>query len=109
MFLAQGILDNQINISVTGEQIIAWVIVGLVAGLLASVFARGRMSLAGAVLLGLVGAVVGGFLIFDLLDVEVTGDLSQGILIRWIDIVVAFLGAVIVLFITGLLFRRRTL
>jgi hypothetical protein len=27
------------------------------------------------------------------LDLEVTGDLAQGILIRWIDILVSFIGA----------------
>ena len=107
MFLAQGLMDNQITISVTVEQLIAWLIIGLVAGLLASIFVRGRMSLAGVVLLGLVGALVGGFLVFDLLNVEVTGDLAQGILLRWIDIVVAFIGAVIVLFLSSLFYWRR--
>lgn len=109
MFLAQGVLNNQITISVTVEQIIAWLIVGLIAGLLASIFVRGRMSLAGAVLLGLVGAVVGGFLIFQLLNVEIKpdSDLAGGILIRWIDIVVAFIGAIIVLFLSSLFFWRR--
>jgi len=109
MFLAQGVLGTQITFSVTVEQIIAWLIVGLIAGLLASVFTRGRMSLAGVVLLGLVGALVGGFLIFQLLNVEIKpdSDLAGGILIRWIDIIVAFIGAIIVLFITSLFYARR--
>jgi uncharacterized membrane protein YeaQ/YmgE (transglycosylase-associated protein family) len=107
MFLAQGVLDDRISISITVEQLIAWIIIGLIAGLLASLFVRGRLSLAGAVLIGLVGAVIGGFIFFDLLDVAVTGSLARGIVIRWIDIVVAFVGAIIVLALTSPIYWRR--
>jgi uncharacterized membrane protein YeaQ/YmgE (transglycosylase-associated protein family) len=105
--LANGVLDNQITISVTVEQIISWIIIGLIAGLLASLFARGRVSLFGLLFVGLLGAVVGGFLFFDVLDLEVTGDLAGGILIRWIDILVAFIGALIILAVTSAFYWRR--
>jgi uncharacterized membrane protein YeaQ/YmgE (transglycosylase-associated protein family) len=86
---------------------ISWIIIGLIAGLLASVFVRGRVSLFGLLFIGLLGAVVGGFLFFDVLDLEVTGDLAQGILIRWIDILVAFIGALLILAITSMFYWRR--
>jgi uncharacterized membrane protein YeaQ/YmgE (transglycosylase-associated protein family) len=108
MWLAQnGVLDDRITISITVEQMISWIIIGLIAGLLASVFVRGRVSLFGLLFIGLLGAVVGGFLFFDVLELEVTGDLAQGILIRWIDILVAFIGALLILAITSMFYWRR--
>lgn len=106
-FLAQETTNRRIVISVTVEQILAWIIIGLLAGLLASFFARGRMSLPGLIFIGLVGALVGGFLFFDLLNITVTGELTNGILIRWIDILVAFIGSLIVLAVTSVFFYRR--
>lgn len=108
MWLAQNsVLNDRITISITVEQMISWIIIGLIAGLLASVFVRGRVSLFGLLFIGLLGAVVGGFLFFDVLDLEVTGDLAQGILIRWIDILVAFIGALLILAITSMFYWRR--
>jgi uncharacterized membrane protein YeaQ/YmgE (transglycosylase-associated protein family) len=106
-FLAQETVNRRIVISVTVEQILAWIIIGLLAGLLASLFVRGRMSLPGLVLIGLIGALVGGFLFFDLLNVQVSGSLNDGILIRWIDILVAFIGSMIVLAVSSAFFYRR--
>jgi len=107
MFLADGLLDNQITISVTVEQIIAWIIVGLIAGLAANIVVRGRVSLGGLLFVGFIGAVVGGFIFFDLLNIEPTGDLAGGILIRWIDIIVSTIGAIIVMAIISVLYWRR--
>jgi uncharacterized membrane protein YeaQ/YmgE (transglycosylase-associated protein family) len=106
-FLAQETVNRRIVISVTVEQILAWIIIGLLAGLLASLFVRGRMSLPGLVLIGLIGALVGGFLFFDLLNIQVSGSLNDGILIRWIDILVAFIGSMIVLAVSSAFFYRR--
>jgi uncharacterized membrane protein YeaQ/YmgE (transglycosylase-associated protein family) len=106
-FLAQETVNRRIVISVTVEQIFAWIIIGLLAGLLASLFVRGRMSLPGLVLIGLIGALVGGFLFFDLLNIQVSGSLNDGILIRWIDILVAFIGSMIVLAVSSAFFYRR--
>ena len=105
--LADGILDNQVTISVTVEQLMSWIIIGLIAGLLASLFTRGRVSLFGLLFVGLLGAIVGGFLFFDVLDLQVTGDLAEGIVIRWIDILVAFIGSLLILAITSMFYWRR--
>lgn len=107
MFLADSILDDQITISITVEQLIAWIIIGLIAGLAASVFVRGRVSLFGLLFIGLVGAVVGGFIFFDLLGVEPSGDLAGGILIRWIDMIVSIVGALLVMAVASVFYRRR--
>ena len=68
-----------------------WIIVGLVAGFLASRFVRGGgYGLIGDLVIGLIGAVIGGFLIG--LVVHTTVGLLG-------SIVVAFIGAVILLFV----------
>lgn len=89
--------------------LITWVIIGMIAGVLASTLVRGRRySMLSSLIIGLLGAFVGGFL-FSLLNIGVPADLQGGITIRWIDIIVAFVGAVIVLLLYGVLygFRRR--
>jgi uncharacterized membrane protein YeaQ/YmgE (transglycosylase-associated protein family) len=68
-----------------------WIIVGLVAGFLASRFVRGGdHGLVGDLIVGLLGAVIGGFVVG--LFVHTTVGLLG-------SIVVAFIGAVILLFI----------
>ena len=72
-----------------------------------SLFARGRVSPFGLLFVGLIGAVVGGFIFFDLLDFQPTGELAGGILIRWIDIIVSIIGALIVMAFTSVFYWRR--
>jgi uncharacterized membrane protein YeaQ/YmgE (transglycosylase-associated protein family) len=80
---------NHLNLSPGGWFV--WIIVGLVAGFLASRFVRGGgYGLIGDVIVGLIGAVIGGFLI---------GFFVQGPVGLFGTIVVAFIGAVILLFI----------
>jgi len=68
--------------------IIAWLVVGLVAGWLAGVVMKGGgFGLVGNIVVGLIGAFVGG-LVFSL----ITGGGEAGF---WGSIVVAFIGAVI--------------
>ncbi len=105
IFLAQGIADRQITINTTVGQAVTWIIIGLVAGVLASFFMRGRTTLGGSLILGLAGALLGGFLL-DLLNIELKGDLASTIEIRWADIVTAFVGAVVLLFIVSLIRGR---
>jgi uncharacterized membrane protein YeaQ/YmgE (transglycosylase-associated protein family) len=70
--------------------IIAWIVVGLVAGWLAGVVMKGGgFGLIGDIIVGLIGAFVGG-LVFSWL----TGGGSAGF---WGSIVVAFIGAVILI------------
>jgi uncharacterized membrane protein YeaQ/YmgE (transglycosylase-associated protein family) len=54
--------------------ILAWIILGLVAGWLAGQFMRGGgYGIIGDIILGIVGALDGGFLSSALLGVDVTG------------------------------------
>lgn len=78
--------------------IISWLLVGIVAGWLAGQIMKGRgFGLVGNIVIGVVGALVGGWLAGALFNIQnpITGfNLST--------IVVAFLGAVIVLYIARL-------
>jgi uncharacterized membrane protein YeaQ/YmgE (transglycosylase-associated protein family) len=71
--------------------IIAWIVVGAIAGYLAGFIVKGdeRYGVVGHIVLGIVGALVGGFLAGLLLG----GDYTTGINIT--TIVVAVIGAVI--------------
>jgi uncharacterized membrane protein YeaQ/YmgE (transglycosylase-associated protein family) len=83
------------------ENILVFIVVGLVAGFLASrvVLGKGRGWLMD-ILIGIVGAIVGGWLAAQL---HVSVNLGPSILNQ---IIVAFVGAVILLLIWRLLFRR---
>jgi uncharacterized membrane protein YeaQ/YmgE (transglycosylase-associated protein family) len=70
--------------------IIAWLVVGLVAGWLAGMVMKGGgYGVVGDIVIGIVGAFVGGF-VFSL----ITGGGSAGF---WGSIAVAFVGAVILI------------
>jgi uncharacterized membrane protein YeaQ/YmgE (transglycosylase-associated protein family) len=72
--------------------IIAWIVVGLIAGFLAGQFVKGSgFGIIGDVIVGLVGAVIGGFLFSLLLPGSGAGLIGS--------IVVAFIGAVVLLVI----------
>ena len=81
--------------------IIAWILLGLIAGWLAGQFMRGGgYGMLGDIILGIIGAVVGGFISGTLLGVDVTG-------FNIPSIIIAFIGAVIVIAIARLLTGRR--
>ena len=70
--------------------IIAWLVVGLIAGWLAGLVMKGGgYGVIGDIVIGIVGAFVGGF-VFSL----ITGGGSAGF---WGSIAVAFVGAVILI------------
>jgi uncharacterized membrane protein YeaQ/YmgE (transglycosylase-associated protein family) len=70
--------------------IIAWLVVGLIAGWLAGVVMKGGgYGIIGDIVIGIVGAFVGGF-VFNL----ITGGGTAGF---WGSIAVAFVGAVILI------------
>src|SRR5438270_4915553 len=72
--------------------ILAWIIVGLIAGFLASVVMRGGgYGIVGDIVVGLIGAFIGGWL-FSLLGVSSGGGLLG-------SIIVAFIGACILIFL----------
>lgn len=75
-------------------EIILFLVVGLIAGWLASNFVEGRgYGLIGDIVLGVIGASVGGF-IFDLFGVSLFG--------FWGLLLVAVIGAVVFLFVVDL-------
>jgi uncharacterized membrane protein YeaQ/YmgE (transglycosylase-associated protein family) len=81
--------------------IIAWIVVGLIAGWLAGKVMRGGgYGLMGDLIVGLIGALIGGFLV---------GFFVHGSVGLLGSIVVAFIGAVILIYIlravTGKRFR----
>lgn len=79
--------------------LLAWLVVGLIAGFLASAVMRGGgYGLIGDVLIGIVGAFVGG-LVVDLLS---PGE-SFGF---WGSVVVAFIGACILIVLLRAVSRR---
>jgi uncharacterized membrane protein YeaQ/YmgE (transglycosylase-associated protein family) len=83
--------------------ILAWIVVGLIAGWLAGKVARGSgYGVIGDIILGIVGALVGGFLATNVFGMS---DPVSGFNLT--TLIVAFLGAVIVVVVVGLLSGRR--
>jgi uncharacterized membrane protein YeaQ/YmgE (transglycosylase-associated protein family) len=81
--------------------ILAWIVLGLVAGFIASKIVNNTgQGIVVDILLGIVGAVVGGFLFNQFGQVGVTG-------LNLYSILVAIVGAVIVLWLYHALAGRR--
>ena len=83
--------------------LVTWIVVGAIAGFLASVIAGSREGLLMMVVLGIVGAVVGGWIADQVLKipgVNVTG-------VNATSILVAVAGALIVLFVVNSFGGRR--
>jgi uncharacterized membrane protein YeaQ/YmgE (transglycosylase-associated protein family) len=75
--------------------LVAWIVVGAIAGFLASEIMGTREGLVLMVVLGIVGAVVGGWVCADLLKIaNVTG-------INLTSIIVAVVGALIVIVVVN--------
>jgi uncharacterized membrane protein YeaQ/YmgE (transglycosylase-associated protein family) len=85
-----------------GMGILTWIVLGLVAGWLAGKFMRGGYGLVGDIVLGIVGAIVGGYVGGLILgrDLMVTG-------LNLDSVVVAFLGAVVLIAVSRTFTRRR--
>lgn len=82
--------------------VLAWIIIGLIAGWLAGEVMRGHgFGLLGNIVVGILGAVLGGWL-FSLLGIGGLDGFSLGSLIT------AFLGSVILLALIGLVRRPAT-
>ncbi len=78
---------------------IPWLIIGLVAGATASTITGSRHGILGDIGLGLVGAVLGGFLLRVALHVQTRGFIE--------DVIAGIIGAVIILLIGKALSPRR--
>jgi uncharacterized membrane protein YeaQ/YmgE (transglycosylase-associated protein family) len=81
--------------------IVSWIVLGAIAGFLANMLVGGREGLVGTIILGIVGAVVGGWLAGTFLKLKD----PMGINVE--SIVIAVIGAIIVLFAYRALVRRR--
>ena len=80
--------------------ILTWIFIGLVAGIIAKLVIGDRLGWIMTILLGIAGAFVGGYVSGWLGGPGVSG-------FNLISILVASLGAIIVLFVWGLISRRR--
>ncbi len=84
------------------ETILAWIIIGGIAGWLASLVVRGAgYGVVGDIVVGIVGALLGGFLASALLG----GPQFTGFNLA--SFIVAFIGACILLFILRAIARSR--
>jgi uncharacterized membrane protein YeaQ/YmgE (transglycosylase-associated protein family) len=89
------------EIALDPVSIIAWIVVGIVAGWLAGLVMKGSgYGVVGDLIIGLIGALVGGFL-FSAVGVWASGGLVGSIL-------VAFIGACILIFVVRFLSRGRS-
>ena len=82
--------------------IISWIVLGAIAGFIANMIVGGKEGIILTVILGIVGAVVGGYLAQTILH---KGDVN-GVNIE--SIVIAVAGAIIVLFLWRAVAGRRT-
>jgi uncharacterized membrane protein YeaQ/YmgE (transglycosylase-associated protein family) len=80
--------------------ILSWIIVGLIAGVIAKLIMRDSFGWIMTILLGIVGAFVGGWVSGMLGGPSVSG-------LNIMSILVAAGGAIVVLFVYGLISRRR--
>jgi uncharacterized membrane protein YeaQ/YmgE (transglycosylase-associated protein family) len=81
--------------------ILSWIVLGAIAGFLANMIVGGREGLIGTIILGIVGALVGGYIASAVFH---KGDVS-GVNIE--SIVIAVLGAILVLFVWRAVTRNR--
>src|SRR5438477_7601074 len=102
LIVIAGLLLVWFSISAVGLIIhfIPWLIIGLIAGAIASAITGSRHGILGDIGLGLVGSVLGGVLMRLVFHYNASGFLS--------DILVGTVGAVILLLIGKAISRRRT-
>ncbi len=82
--------------------IVSWIVLGAIAGFIANLIVGGGEGVIGTIILGIVGAVVGGYLASALFH---KGDVS-GVNVE--SIVISVLGAILVLFVYRAVSKRQT-
>ncbi len=82
-----------------GLGIIGWIVIGIVAGWLAEKVMGRNHGLVTNLIVGVIGALLGGFIAGNLLGLDVGG-------FNLVTLLVAFGGAVLLLFLLGLVKRR---
>ncbi|MEA2537163.1 MAG: hypothetical protein QOF11_1397 [Chloroflexota bacterium] len=81
--------------------VVAWIVIGAIAGFITNMIMGGKEGVVGTVLLGIIGAVVGGYVAGTVLKVaDVTG-------INVESIVVAVFGGIIVVAVYRFFMGRR--
>ena len=81
--------------------IISWIVLGAIAGFIANMLVGGGEGVLGTIILGIVGAIVGGYIASALFH---KGDVS-GLNVE--SIVISVLGAIPVLFVYRAMSKRR--
>jgi uncharacterized membrane protein YeaQ/YmgE (transglycosylase-associated protein family) len=90
--------------SINAGQLVIWLITGALAGYIVGLLLRRRgFGAAGNVLIGLVGAVVGG-LLFQLLGIQLDGLATFTFSLA--DLLVAIIGALVLVVVLGMVARR---
>ena len=89
--------------------IIAWIILGGIAGWIAGMLVKGdeRWGVIGHVVLGIVGAVVGGFVVSAILPNSAAGAAASNGDVNIPSIIVAVIGAVVVVWVVNFFMRSR--
>jgi uncharacterized membrane protein YeaQ/YmgE (transglycosylase-associated protein family) len=82
--------------------LIAWLVVGGVAGWLASMVIPSGLGLIGDIVVGIIGGFIGGFLFHAIGEVGMTG------FSIW-SVFVAFVGSVVLLYVIRLVNGRRSI
>jgi uncharacterized membrane protein YeaQ/YmgE (transglycosylase-associated protein family) len=83
--------------------ILSWIVVGLIAGFLAGVVMKGGgYGVIGDIVVGVIGGLLGGFIASYFFNI---GDPMSGINLT--SILIAFLGAIVLIFLLRLLGRGR--
>ena len=100
-------MNDSITVTFSPSAVITWLIIGAIAGLLAGLLMRGHsFGMIGNIVVGLIGALIGGFL-FTVLQIHLPAFFNGGIQLKFSDMLIAFVGAVIILLIASLFYRRR--
>jgi uncharacterized membrane protein YeaQ/YmgE (transglycosylase-associated protein family) len=97
-----------LNLNISFATILVWILVGGVAGWLASLVVRGTgLGLFGDIVVGILGAFLGGFVLSLALPsvYNFTGGFTG---FNLGSLIVAFIGAVVLLFVVRLVAGRRT-
>jgi uncharacterized membrane protein YeaQ/YmgE (transglycosylase-associated protein family) len=81
--------------------IVAWIVVGAVAGILASFVMRSREGLLMKIVLGIVGGLIGGYVATNVLKMGSVNGINVE------SIVIATIGAIAVIFVARLASGRR--
>jgi uncharacterized membrane protein YeaQ/YmgE (transglycosylase-associated protein family) len=84
--------------------ILAWIILGALAGIIAERLTGARVGIVLATVVGIVGALLGGFLAKELFDVKSLDEFFD--ISTWLT---AIIGAVILFFLAQLVTDRRSI